>query len=126
MRSTLIVKTVAEYDLLEGNTPTASIESYFAKPLATWDPSSLEPGEAESIQRAFVRNAATETIEIDREEHVVWVTYLVSVDMDYAPQSLDYFGASLESVLQNGCHVTFPLDERVVELVGDDTAVRLT
>ncbi len=123
MHSTCMATVVAEYDLLEADTPTSVIEAYFRKPLATWDQQNLQPGELEAIQRAFVRSTETRTIEIDREESVVWITYVVSVEMEYTPRTLEYFGTSLDDVLLNGLHVTFPLDERVVELAGETGSV---
>jgi hypothetical protein len=123
MQSTCVATVVAEYDLLEADTPTSAIEAYFRKPLATWDQQNLQPGELEAVQRAFVRSTETRTIEIDREEHVVWITYVVSVEMEYTPRSLEYFGTTLNEVLLNGLHVTFPLDERVVELAGENGTV---
>ena len=116
MHATCSVNTVAEYDLLDPGTPTSMIESYYRKPLATWDPQSLEPGEVDAVKRAFIRSTETRQIEIDREEDVIWVTYTIAIDLDYDQNDLEYFGSSVDDVLKKGVQVSFPLDERVVEL----------
>ncbi|HDS74658.1 MAG TPA: hypothetical protein ENN56_03865 [Firmicutes bacterium] len=124
MHATCTVTTVAEYDLLNPQTPTSAIEGYFRKPLATWDPQSLEPGEVDAVKRAFVRSTETRQIEIDREEDVIWVTYTIAIDLDYDQNDLEYFGSSVDEVLEKGVQVSFPLDERVVELVGEEITVK--
>lgn len=126
MHSLCTVTTTAEYDLLQPNASTATIEAYFRKPLATWDHGSLEAGESEAVQRAFVKNTETREIEIDRDEEVVLVTYLVTVEIEYTPHELEYFGASLEQIIENGCHVSFPLDDRVVELASEERSVLIS
>lgn len=126
MHTVAVVTVISEYDILDGSLPTKTIESYFAKPLAIWDHSTLDPGEAETVGRAFVRSAETRTIEIDREDHVVWVTYAIAVEIDYNPEALDYFGATLDDVIKHGCHVSFPLDERKVEFVDEEISTRVT
>ena len=123
MRAVAVVTVTAEYDLLDETVDKGAIESYFRKPLATWDPASLEPGEHESVNRAFVRSSETRTIEIDRADHVVWVTYSVTVELDYSQRLLEYFGTSLDLVIQKACQASFPLDERVVELADEERAV---
>jgi hypothetical protein len=120
------VNTVAEYDLLDPGTPTSMIESYYRKPLATWDPQSLEPGEVDAVKRAFIRSTETRQIEIDREEDVIWVTYTIAIDLDYDQSDFEYFGSSVDDVVKKGVQVSFPLDERVVELVNEDITVTLT
>jgi len=124
MHTVAVTAATAEYDLLDGALPTKTIESYFGKPLATWEPARLAPGEAEAVRKAFVRSAETRTIEIDREDHVVWITYAVAIEIDYDAVAMDYFGVSLDEVIAHGCHVSFPLDERKVEFVDEDRQVR--
>jgi hypothetical protein len=126
MHVTCTVTTIAEYDLLDSRTPTSMIESYYRKPLATWDPQSLEPGEIDAVKRAFVRSTETQQIEIDREEDVIWVTYTIVIDLDYDQNDLEYFGSSVDDVLKKGVQVSFSLDERVVELVAEDITVTST
>jgi len=126
MHALALITTTAEHDLVDNGASTDLIESYFRKPLATWDSSILEPGEQQVVQRAFVLRAETRTIEIDREDRVVWVTYVVTVEIDYVPQSLEYFGTTVEKIIQHGCQVSFPLDERVVELVEEENTIMLT
>ena len=123
MRAVAVVTVTAEYDLLDETAHRDAIESYFRKPLATWDPASLEPGEHESVSRAFVRSSATSTIEIDRADHVVWATYSVTIELDYSQRLLEYFGTGLDSVIRHACQVSFPLDERVVELVNEERTI---
>jgi len=125
MHTVAVATVTAEYDLLDEELPTKTIESYFGKPLTIWDPSTLEPGEAEAVRKAFVRSAETRTIEIDREDHVVWVTYSITVEIDYNSDALEYFGAAFEGIIRHGCHVSFPLDERKVELVEEEFTARV-
>jgi len=126
MHTTGVLTITAEYDLLDDRVPTKVIESYFGKPLAIWDPTALEPGEAEAVQRAFVRSAETRTIEIDREDHVVWLTYVITIELDHNPEAFDYFGVTLEEIIRHGCQVSFPLDERIVELVDEEVSTRVS
>ena len=125
MNTVAVITITAEYDLLDAELPTKTIELYFGKPLAIWDPSTLEPGEVEAVRKAFVRSAETRTIEVDREDHVVWVTYSMTVEVEYNPDALDYFGATLEGIIKHGCQVSFPLDERKVEFVDEEIAARI-
>ena len=126
MRATANVTNVAEYDLLDDSAEAKAIESYFRKPLATWDPGILEPGEREAIARAFVRSADTRRIEIDRADRVVWVTYGISIELEYSEDLLEYYGTTLEGIIQAACAITFPLDERVVDYVTQQSTFSLT
>ena len=123
MRSLLTLKTTAEYDLVDPRTPTDLLRRFFVKPRASWEPDYLEPGELECVRKASIVNAETQTIEIDREESIVWVTYVATVDIEYDSHLLDYFGASMEDIVKAGCQITFPSDERVVEIAAKESAL---
>ena len=120
MRTTAATTVVAEYDLLDENATADAIESFFRKPLAKWGAGNLEPGQRESITRAFIRSTETRKIEIDRRDRVIWVTYGLAIELDYSDELLEYFGTDLRNIVGRACQVTFPLDERAVELVMED------
>ncbi len=126
MHAVAVRTTVAEYDLLDPRAPASAIQACFQKPEVSWDASALEPGEVEAIQRATVRGAATQTIDIIREDRAVWVTYSVTMDFDFNPNALNYFGVSIEDIIVRGCRVSFPIDENIVDLVEEKTTTRVT
>lgn len=125
MRSVAVRTTVAEYDLINAQAPATKIESFFQKPLAAWDQSALDLGETEAIQRVSVAGAATQTIDIIREDRAVWVTYSVTLEFDYSPNAINYFGVSLQDIAQRGCRVEFTVDGSIAELVEEKTETRV-
>jgi hypothetical protein len=126
MRSVVVRTVIAEYDLIDGHVSTSVIESFFGKPLAVWDHSGLEAGEAETVQSVSVRGAGTLKIEIIREDNAVWVTYAVTLEIDFNPNALAYFGVTLDDIVVHGCQVSFPIDDRIVDLVDEKGSTRVT
>ncbi len=125
MRTLVTMETTAEYDLVDPGTRTDVLKRYFGEPHAAWDSDYLDPGEVECVRRVTIRSAETNTIEIDREESVVWVTYTVSLDIEYDSHLLEYFGASVEDMVRAGCQIRFPVDERVVEIADKESTLVL-
>jgi len=121
MRSIVVLTTVAEYDLLEHDVTTDLLQKFYGKPRAEWDEALLDAGQSEAVKHAVVKSAATRTIEIDREEDIVYVTYAVSVEIDCDTGTMDYFGTSVDEIVRDGCHVDFPIDQDLVEMVSEDT-----
>ncbi|HOM57685.1 MAG TPA: hypothetical protein PLG27_08050, partial [Candidatus Latescibacteria bacterium] len=60
------------------------------------------------------------------EDRAVWVTYSVTMDFDFNPNALNYFGVSIEDIIVRGCRVSFPIDENIVDLVEEKTTTRVT
>ena len=123
MRSIAVVTGTASYDLINERASTANLERIFGTPDAAWDPESLKPGDSEAIEKVSIRKAETRTIEIDREDCVVWVTYVVVLEVEYDQALLEYYGSSIEDAARAACIVEFGADDRSLSFVSRDITV---
>ena len=123
MRSIILVTAVVSYDLVEEDVPTEALEQCFRVPEVVWDRDSLGPGEIEAISKAVIRKVETRTIEIDREDCIVWVTSIAVVEIEYDTELLSYYGVSLEEAAENACVITFPSEDRHVVYVSQEITV---